>query len=87
MKLFCANLNYDRVDEQTLKDLFEPFGGVKSAELVRETHTGESRGYGFVEMATDEDAQEAINHLNGTNLQGRKLFVQISRPKEKNHGR
>ena len=87
MKLFVANLNYDRVDETVLRDLFEPFGVVVTAELVRETHTNKSRGFGFVDMATDEDATQAINHLNGTNLQGRKLFVQISNPKEKNHGR
>lgn len=81
-KLFVGGLPYSTQQEE-VKDLFAQYGEVISATIVRDRFTNQSRGFGFVEMATEEAAAEAIKGLNGTELGGRKIVVNESRPQEK----
>lgn len=81
-KIYVGNLPYSSTD-QDLMDLFAQHGSVASANVVTDRYTGRSRGFGFVEMATAEDAQKAIEALNGADFQGRNLVVNEARPKEK----
>jgi RNA recognition motif-containing protein len=69
--------------EQQLSELFAQHGAVQSAKVITDRYTGQSRGFGFVEMATGEEAQKAIAALNGTALGGRTLVVNEARPQEK----
>jgi len=69
--------------EQQLSELFAQHGSVQSAKVITDRYTGQSRGFGFVEMATGEEAQKAIAALNGTALGGRTLVVNEARPQEK----
>lgn len=80
-KLFVGSLPW-AVDDAKLRDLFSQFGNVVSAQVVKDRETGRSRGFGFVEMSTDEEAQAAVNALNGTDIDGRKIIVNIARPRE-----
>ena len=73
-KLFIGNLNYRTTDE-TLFDAFSAIGNVESAAVITDRETGRSRGFGFVEMATEEDAQAAIQQLDNTDLDGRTIRV------------
>lgn len=82
-KIYVGNLPYASTD-QDLMDLFAQHGTVSSANVVTDRYTGRSRGFGFVEMASAEDAQKAISALNGSDFQGRNLVVNEARPKEKN---
>jgi RNA recognition motif-containing protein len=84
-KLFVGNLAFS-VGETELKQLFEQKGGVESASVMRDLDTGRSRGFGFVEMSTDEAAQKAIAELNAFSLEGRNLTVNEARPKEERRG-
>jgi RNA recognition motif-containing protein len=79
-KLYVGNLPFD-VDEQTLQALFAANGTVDSVNVMRDQATGRARGFAFVEMATDEDAQQAISALNNSSLGGRNLTVNEARPK------
>lgn len=81
-KLFVGGLPYSTQQEE-VRDLFAQYGEVTSATIVRDRFTNQSRGFGFVEMATEEAAAEAIKNLNGTDLCGRKIVVNESRPQEK----
>ena len=81
-KIYVGNLPYSSTD-QDLMDLFAQYGTVASANVVTDRYTGRSRGFGFVEMASADDAQKAITALNGSDLQGRNLVVNEARPKEK----
>ena len=81
-KLFVGGLPYSTQQEE-VKDLFAQYGEVTSATIVRDRFTNQSRGFGFVEMATEEAAADAIKNLNGTDLGGRKIVVNESRPQEK----
>jgi RNA recognition motif-containing protein len=81
-KLYVGSLPYSTTDEQ-LAELFGQHGSVQSAKVITDRFTGQSRGFGFVEMATGEDAQRAITALNGTQLGGRTLVVNEARPQEK----
>ena len=81
MKLYVGNLNY-QTDDTGLREHFAPFGEVVSANVVTDRDTGRSRGFGFVEMSSEEDAQKAIQGLNGQELDGRPLKVNESRPRE-----
>lgn len=74
MNIFVANLNY-QLQEDELGDLFESYGAVDSVKIILDRDTGRSRGFGFVEMADDEEAGEAIKALNGHELSGRELVV------------
>ncbi len=79
--LYVGNLAYE-VTEEDLKKNFGEIGEVISANIVRDRYSGNSRGFGFVEMATEEEAQEAIKKLSGIELSGRKIIVQEAKPKK-----
>ena len=80
-KLYVGGLSYSVTDSQ-LKDLFTSHGTVESAKVVTDRETDRSRGFGFVEMSTQEEAEKAIAALNGTQHEGRSLTVNISKPRE-----
>jgi len=81
-KLFVGGLSYNtEVDE--VRELFAQAGEVVSANIIRDKFTNQSRGFGFVEMATEEQAADAIKRFNGTALGGRNIVVNESRPQEK----
>ena len=80
-KLYVGGLPYSTKDEE-LKEAFSQAGAVESANVIVDKMTGRSRGFGFVEMATDEDAQKAIEMWNGKELGGRKLIVNEAKPME-----
>jgi RNA recognition motif-containing protein len=84
-KLYVGNLSYD-VDSSALEGLFAPHGTVQSAEVIADRDTGRSKGFGFVEMSSDEEAQAAIAALNGQDNGGRALTVNEAKPKEKRAG-
>lgn len=79
-KLYVGNLPYE-VGEAELQDLFARAGSVESVSVMRDQATGRARGFAFVEMNTDEEAQNAITALNGTQVGGRSLTVNEARPK------
>ncbi|HET6267549.1 MAG TPA: RNA-binding protein [Acidobacteriota bacterium] len=81
-KLFVGGLSYN-TDVDEIRDLFAQAGEVLSANIIRDKFTNQSRGFGFVEMATEEQAAEAIKRFNGTQLGGRNIVVNESRPQEK----
>ncbi|MCF8297551.1 MAG: RNA-binding protein [Saprospiraceae bacterium] len=83
MNIFIAKLNYD-TKEESLKGIFEPFGEVSSVKIIMDKYSGRSKGYGFVEMPDDVAAQEAIDKLNETELDGRPIVVKQAKPKEDN---
>ena len=80
-KLYVGNLSYDTSDSK-LQELFEEFGAVQSAQVIMDRDTGRSKGFGFVEMGSDEEAKAAINGLNGKEVGGRALTVNEARPRE-----
>src|SRR5512135_2474755 len=84
-KLYVGNLNYD-VDSSALQQLFSAHGTVESAEVIADRDTGRSKGFGFVEMSSDAEAQAAIAALNGQEHRGRSLTVNEAKPKEKRSG-
>jgi RNA recognition motif-containing protein len=84
-KLYVGNLSYS-VDGAQLEELFAKYGGVRSAQVVLDRDTGRSKGFGFVEMADDAEAREAIEGLNERELDGRRLTVNEARPKEPRGG-
>jgi len=79
-KLYVGNLPYE-TGEAELQDLFARAGSVESVNVMRDQATGRARGFAFVEMSTDEEAQNAITSLNGTQVGGRNLTVNEARPK------
>ncbi|MDM7914282.1 MAG: RNA recognition motif domain-containing protein [Candidatus Eisenbacteria bacterium] len=85
-KLYVGNLNFT-VNNQDLEDLFAQYGTVQSAQVVMDRDTGRSKGFGFVEMGSDEEAQGAISALNGQQFRGRPLTVNEARPREDRGGR
>lgn len=78
-KLYVGGLPYSTADAQ-LAELFSPYGSVVSARVITDRFTGQSRGFGFVEMGTGEAAQKAIQTLNGSKLNGRTIVVNEARP-------
>jgi len=84
-KLYVGNLPYS-VRDSDLEDLFAAHGSVQSAQVIIERDTGRSKGFGFVEMSNDQEAQEAISALNGRDMEGRTLTVNEARPKEEGGG-
>jgi len=80
-KLYVGNLPYS-VRDQDLEQAFSQFGAVTSAKVMMERDTGRSKGFGFVEMGSDAEAQEAINGMNGQSLGGRSIVVNEARPME-----
>jgi RNA recognition motif-containing protein len=84
-KLYVGNLPYE-VGEAELQELFGRAGSVESVTVMRDQMTGRARGFAFVEMSTDEEAQKAITALNGTPVGGRNLTVNEARPKAERSG-
>jgi RNA recognition motif-containing protein len=80
MNIFVAKLNYD-TNESELRSLFESYGQVESAKIIMDKFTGRSKGYGFVEMPNDDEAQSAINELNETEFDGRTIVVKKAQPR------
>ena len=80
-KLFVGSLPFETTSEE-LNKLFAEIGDVESANIVTDRMSGRSRGFGFVEMAKDEDATKAVEKLNGTEVSGRKIVVNEARPRE-----
>ncbi|HEY1835285.1 MAG TPA: RNA-binding protein [Candidatus Saccharimonadales bacterium] len=80
-KLFVGGLPYSVTDDQ-LRDLFAPFGTVASAKVIVDRETNRSKGFGFVEMENDQEAQEATKQLNGKEVEGRSITVNEARPQE-----
>ncbi len=85
MKIFVGNLSREVTDED-LRQVFESFGSVESATAVKDKFTGESRGFGFVEMSSASEARSAIDGMNGKELKGRVLNVNEARPREERGG-
>ena len=81
-KLYVGSLPYSVMDQQ-LQELFAQYGTVASAKVITDRFTGRSRGFGFVEMSTSEEAQKAMTALNGTQYEGRALVVNEAKPQEK----
>ena len=80
-KLYVGGLSYNTT-EATLKDTFAAAGAVETAVIIMDKMTGRSKGFGFVEMATEEEAKAAIEKINGTELDGRTLTVNEAKPME-----
>ncbi len=79
-RLYVGNLAYSTASED-LQELFEQFGQVRSAQVLSDRETGRSRGFGFVEMDNDDEADAAIQNLDGNDFQGRRLTVNEARPR------
>jgi RNA recognition motif-containing protein len=84
-RIYVGNLSYD-VTDSALEQMFAQHGTVESAQVVMDRDTGRSKGFGFVEMKTDQEAQEAIAALNGQMVGGRNLTVNEARPREERGG-
>ncbi len=85
MNIFVAKLNYD-TQEGELRSSFEEFGEVSSVNIIMDKFSGRSKGFGFVEMDSEEEALNAINSLNDTELDGRTIVVKKAQPREDNRG-
>ena len=83
--IFVGNLSFGST-EQDVRSMFEQFGSIERVSIVTDRETGKARGFGFVEMANDEEAERAIAALNGANLDGRAINVNEARPKEDRGG-
>ncbi|MBU2632835.1 RNA-binding protein [Patescibacteria group bacterium] len=81
-KLFVGGLSWN-TNDATLSEYFSSFGSVISANVVTDRYTGKSRGFGFVEMATEEEAEKAIKEANGADFDGRRIIVSEAKPQEK----
>jgi RNA recognition motif-containing protein len=84
-KLYVGNLAYG-VSSSDLQQMFEEFGTVQSAQVIMDRESGRSKGFGFVEMGSDQEAQAAIDGLNGKSVDGRNLTVNEARPREDRGG-
>jgi RNA recognition motif-containing protein len=80
MNMYVSNLSFHTKDEE-LKNLFAEYGAVSSAKVISDRETGQSRGFGFVEMGSDDEAKEAIKGLNGKEIEGRAMSVSVAREK------
>lgn len=84
-KIYVGNLSFN-VAEDTLKEVFTQFGDVSSCRVISDRDTGRSKGFGFVEMSSSNDAKEAISSLDGKELDGRNLRVNEAKPQEQRSG-
>jgi len=84
-KLYVGNLSF-KTTESELQEHFSEAGPVESVKIIADNYSGQSRGFGFVEMTTDEDAQKAISMFNGKSFMNRDLTVNEARPQEKREG-
>ncbi len=80
MNIYVGNLSFEVTDDD-LRQLFSPYGEVESANVIKDRFSGESRGFGFVEMPAKKDADAAIAALNGTDVKGRTITVNEAKPK------
>lgn len=80
MNMYVSNLSYNTNDE-VLNELFSKYGAVSSAKVIADRTTGQSRGFGFVEMDSDDEANEAIKNLNNKEIEGRAMSVSVARDK------
>ncbi len=80
-QIYAGNLSYQMSDD-TLRELFQQHGEVASVKIIRYPDSGKSKGFGFIEMANDDEADAAIQKLNGTEVQGRSIRVNVARPKK-----
>jgi len=85
MKIYVGNMSYE-VTEEDLRLALEQFGQVESATIIKDKHSGQSKGFGFVEMASQAAGQSAIDGLNGKELKGRALKVNEARPRTESRG-
>jgi len=83
MNIFIAKLDFN-TQEDSLKEAFEVFGDVSSVKIITDKFTGRSKGFGFIEMPDDEEANSAIDKLNESELDGRTIIVKKAKPKEEN---
>jgi RNA recognition motif-containing protein len=83
MNIYVGNLSYE-VNAEDLKEAFEVFGQVETVKVILDNETGRSKGFGFVEMPNNADAQSAINSLNDKEIKGRALKVNTARPRTEN---
>ena len=80
-KLYVGNLSYN-VTSSDLEQMFAPHGAVNTAEVIQDRDSGQSKGFGFVQMGSDQEAQAAIDAMNGQNVDGRNLTVNEAKPRE-----
>ncbi len=80
-KLYVGNLSYNVTEEQ-LRGMFAPYGSVQTAQVIMDRDTGRSKGFGFIELGSDQEAQAAIAGMNGQMIDGRSLTVNEAKPKE-----
>lgn len=85
MNIYVGNLSLG-VTEEDLQKAFETFGAIENVKVIKDAHTGRSRGFGFVEMPDDANAKSAIEALDGTEIEGRALKVNKARPRRENRG-
>lgn len=85
MNIYVGNLSYE-VTEEDLRLAFEAFGQVESAAVIKDKYSGQSKGFGFVEMPSNDEAQAAIDDLNGKEMKGRAISVNEARPRTENRG-
>ena len=85
MNIYVGNLSYE-VTEEDLKKAFGGFGQIESVKIIKDNYSGRSKGFGFVEMSNNADAQSAISGLNDKELKGRTLKVNTARPRNNNRG-
>ncbi len=83
--LYVGNLNYD-INDEALEEMFSSHGTVESAKVIIDRDSGRSKGFGFVEMSTDEEAQAAISELDGKEIDGRNIKVNEAKPRENRGG-
>ena len=85
MRIYVGSLSNEATEED-LRLAFEPFGQVESAAIIKDKHSGQSKGFGFVEMASKAEGQSAIDGLNGKELKGKALSVNEARPRPEGSG-
>ncbi len=86
MNIFVARLDYSTTSE-TVREVFSEFGEVSDVKIIMDKETGRSKGYGFVEMPNDDEGMNAINTLNGSEIDGREIVAKKSEPRENNNDR
>ena len=85
MNMYVSNLGF-HVSDEDLRNLFEAFGVVNSAKVITDRETGRSRGFGFVEMTSGTEAEQAMSKLNGKDIQGRLMSVSVAKERESRPG-
>ncbi|MDX2443307.1 MAG: RNA-binding protein [Bacteroidales bacterium] len=83
MNIYVGNLNYG-ITEDELREVFEKYGEVTSAKIISDKYSGRSKGFGFIEMTNDEEAKEAIENIDGTDVKGRNIKVNQARERNDN---